>query len=418
MKEKVGFRAGLGVALVTACVLAFGSQAVANDVPAINGDRGSAIGHGDRGDVRPLPIAPLSDAERAALPSLDFTSTVRPVLESSPNDYAFFYLDAGQQPVIGFTGKATPEVMNAIKSTGQQAKIIEDVGFTDAEYTARAEKLVVELQASWPKDVLFPMMGVRPDLGIGAIGVTPIAEAGSADPTGLIQQIKVESPFSIEIDTNVLGPGTAAEFGRQAGEWLVGPAGPPYNGAGYCTAGFVSKSTSSSDLGVLTAGHCPVPDPTRYYNVRNGETITLTSSGGAAFGSAGDARFLRSPLMFDAWFMVTPTTGRDVTSKSDPALGTLVCFFGRTSNEAKCGSVLYTSTPTTLSGTAVGKQTVLTTSTGQTAMQGDSGGPAYLSHEAMGVISGFGSGWSSITRTSVAEGITGTKICLSPSTTC
>jgi len=231
----------------------------------------------------------------------------------------------------------------------------------------------------------------------------------------LIEEADTESPFSIQIDEKqVFGEGELAGYGRQAGEWLVEPAGAPYYGHGYCTAGFVAKSTSSADLGVLTAGHCPVFSPTRYYNDRTGEVVTLTSSGGAAFGSAGDARFLRSPVMFDAWFMTTPTTGRNVQAKNDPTQGAAICFFGKTSNIAKCGVVASVSTTTQLDGTWVSQQTVLNTVPNQTAEHGDSGGPAYINNVAKGLISGIGNGWTSITRTSVAQNITGTQICIDP----
>ena len=51
------------------------------------------------------------------------------------------------------------------------------------------------------------MIGARADLGVGAIGVTRIGEEGSADATRLIREIDIESPFSIQIDIDVLGPG-------------------------------------------------------------------------------------------------------------------------------------------------------------------------------------------------------------------
>lgn len=167
-----------------------------------------------------------SAVESAARPSLEFTSAVSPVLESFPNDYAFFYFDNHLRPVIGFTNKAVPAVIDSVNATGQQAQIIEDAGFTDAEYNATAEKLVVGLQATWPEDVPFPMIGARPDLGAGVIGVTRIVEVGSSqiaedassDATQSIQEIVIELPFSIQIEIDTLGPGKTAAAGRLAGE--------------------------------------------------------------------------------------------------------------------------------------------------------------------------------------------------------
>ena len=161
-----------------------------------------------------------AEIEIAAIPNQEFSSAVGPVLESFPNDYAFFYFDSEQKPVIGFTSAAVPAVLDAVNSTGQPAQIIEDTGFTDAEYNATAEQLVVNLQAMWPKDVPFPMIGARPDFGVGVIGVTRIADESSSDATRLIQESTrlieeavVGPPFSIQIDKNVLGPGKAGHGG-------------------------------------------------------------------------------------------------------------------------------------------------------------------------------------------------------------
>ncbi|WEO78367.1 hypothetical protein BJQ94_04835 [Cryobacterium sp. SO2] len=157
------------------------------------------------------------EIEIAAIPNQEFASAVGPVLESFPNDFAFFYFDSEHKPVVGFTDEAVPAVLDAVDSTGQQAQIIEHAGFTDAEYTATAEHLGADLQATWPTDVPLPMIGARPDVGVGVIGVTRIADEASPDATRvinestrLIHEAAVESPFTIQIDTKIFGPGTAA----------------------------------------------------------------------------------------------------------------------------------------------------------------------------------------------------------------
>ncbi|TFC54539.1 MULTISPECIES: hypothetical protein [unclassified Cryobacterium] len=165
------------------------------------------------------PANSLTPAEvkSAAVPNEEFSSAVGPVLESFPNDYAFFYFDSELKPVIGFTNEAVPAVLAAVKSTGQPAQILEDSGFTDAEYNATAEQLVADLQATWPTNVPFPMIGARPDFGVGVLGVTRIADEGSSDAarliqesTRLIEEADVGSPFSVQVDKNVLGPGKPA----------------------------------------------------------------------------------------------------------------------------------------------------------------------------------------------------------------
>jgi hypothetical protein len=158
-----------------------------------------------------------AEIEIAAIPSSEFATAVGPVLESHPDDYAFFYFDSDLQPVIGFTGEAVPAVMEAVNSTGQQAQIIEHTRFTQAEYRATAERVITDLQATWPQDVPFPMIDVRPDLGVGAIGAIRIADEGSPDATQviqesarLIQEADIEAPFSIQIDEDVFGPSMPA----------------------------------------------------------------------------------------------------------------------------------------------------------------------------------------------------------------
>ena len=47
-----------------------------------------------------------AEIERAAIPSMEFASAVVPVLESFPDDFAFFYFDSDVQPIIGFTKNA------------------------------------------------------------------------------------------------------------------------------------------------------------------------------------------------------------------------------------------------------------------------------------------------------------------------
>lgn len=170
--------------------------------------------------IEPAPASAFdslttAEIEIAAIPSSEFATSVGPVLESHPDDYAFFYLDRDLQPVVGFTGEAVPAVMEVVNSTGQQAQIIEDTGFTQTEYRAAAEKVILDLRAIWPQDVPFPMIDVRPDLGVGAIGAIRIADEGSSDAnrviseaTRLVQEADVESPFSIQID-EVFGPGSA-----------------------------------------------------------------------------------------------------------------------------------------------------------------------------------------------------------------
>ena len=182
----------------------------------------SAGGGSDLGDVPSLPVDPPSEIEIAAIPNEEFSLAVVPVLESFPNDYAFFYFDSEKQPVIGFTSEAVPAVMEAITSTGQQAQIIEHTGFTESEYKAAADKAIADLRRTWPQDVPFPIIGGRPDLGVGVIGAVRVtadaaqsnelsAKSSLEESSRLIEKAETGSPFSIQIDyERVFGEGHAA----------------------------------------------------------------------------------------------------------------------------------------------------------------------------------------------------------------
>jgi hypothetical protein len=214
---KVGSRV-IGIGLTVLALSGCASTSVAGVEPTAASPSG---GGSDLGDAPSLPMDPPSEIEIAAIPNEEFSSVVVPVLESFPNDYAFFYFDSEHKPVIGFTNEAVPAVVEAVTSTGQQAQIIEDTGFTQAEYQATAEKVIVDLRATWPQNLPFPIIGVRPDLGVGIIGairVTPDAARSSdesaqvlEESTRLIEEADTESPFSIQVDDErVYGDGHTA----------------------------------------------------------------------------------------------------------------------------------------------------------------------------------------------------------------
>jgi hypothetical protein len=211
MKKMADWAVGAGVTALALSGCAATSAATAEPIPASTVD-----------------VLTPAEVERAAIPSSEFALAVVPVLESFPNDYAFFYFDTDVRPVLGFMNEAVPAVLDAVESTGQSAQIIEHAGFTHAQYRATAEKVIDELHATWPEDVPFPMIDVRPDLGVGAIGAILVTPDGTSDAawsseeptlvlekaTRLIQDADTQPPFSIEIDDkHVFGEGHAASTG-------------------------------------------------------------------------------------------------------------------------------------------------------------------------------------------------------------
>jgi hypothetical protein len=195
---------------------------------ALSGCAATSAASGEPTPASTVDVLTPAEVERAAIPSAEFALAVVPVLESVANDYAFFYFDSDVRPVLGFAEEAVPAVLDAVESTGQSAQIIEHAGFTHAEYRGTAEKVIDELQATWPDNVPFPMIDVRPDLGVGAIGAILVTPDGTSDAawssdeptlvlekaTRLIEQADPEPPFSMEIDDkHVFGEGHAASTG-------------------------------------------------------------------------------------------------------------------------------------------------------------------------------------------------------------
>jgi hypothetical protein len=214
------------------CVIGFGLATLALSgcaaVPTAGVEPTAASSAGSESDLGDASSSP-EEIEISAIPNQKFAQAVGPVLDSFPNDTAFFYFDSEKQPVIGFTDKAVPAVMEAVASTGQQAQIIEDTGFTQAEYTAAADEVIADLKETWPQNVPFPIVGERPDLGVGVIGavrVTADASANAAqsneessqssleESTRLIEKAGTEPPFSIQIDDErVFGEGHTSSKG-------------------------------------------------------------------------------------------------------------------------------------------------------------------------------------------------------------
>lgn len=218
------------------CIIGFGmatlalSGCAAVPTAGFESTAASSAGSGrDLGDDSSLPVEQPTEIEIAAIPNQEFAQVVGPVLESFPNDTAFFFFDSEKRPVIGFTDRAVPAVMEAITSTGQQAQIVEDTGFTQAEYTAAADKVIADLSETWPHDVPFPMIGERPDLGVGVIGAVRVTADASAktaqsnedsaqssleESTRLIELADTKPPFSIQVDDQrVFGEGHTASNG-------------------------------------------------------------------------------------------------------------------------------------------------------------------------------------------------------------
>lgn len=244
-------------------------------------------------------------------------------------------------------------------------------------------------------------VGTSPTDAPGAIVITRRGEtAGEL----ALPEITVTKPFSViwrQADEVIQEAG----YNRAAGTWLLNAGG-----SGVCTSGFVAQSTNgSNDLGVITAGHCQ--NTLRFYNVDSGENYYLDFRN-ETYGDGGDAQFMRSSRMMDAWFHVGPSTGRPVNNVVDSFVGQAVCRYGRTTNVEKCGVIqMINMNKTTSSGVVVKHLDYMN---GGEVLPGDSGGSVYVGYEARGIIHGFAGGDSYFTRISAAQSATGTRVCRDP----
>jgi hypothetical protein len=289
--------------------------------------------------------------------------------------------------------------------------VIENVGFSSRQL----EEDVVNLT-----DQIVDITGGDTPISVAAApatGTFNVTVYDSAQPSARSSQpspfdaLETNSPLKPNVQFSKAEPSTTA-YGRHGGTWLINQAGQ-----GQCTGGFVAKSTSSSALGLLTAGHCPTP--LRYYNVQNGEVVGLTTGAGG-FGSSGDARFLQSPVMMDAWFLADHNLGKPVLEARNPVSGERVCRFGARTDSDLCGNIIAVITSYYVEGRSVGG----VASARMWNNGGDSGGPVYGGNTAMGLMSGtlFINGqpdkssnqtlW--FTKIDNAEALTGTKVCLDP----
>ena len=302
--------------------------------------------------------------------------------------------------------------MALLAAPGVPYVLVENVGFSLNEIEADLVKVTEAVNESVDAD-----FDVAAQPASGTFDVTlrgsDAMMSRSFSPSG-IEELQTETGLRVEVskapDTTI----EATSYGRHAGTWLVDD-----NFDGYCTSGFVAKSTSSSALGVLTAGHCTAN--MRYYNHQSGDVFPVTNVTGG-IGSLGDARFLRSPYMLDAWFMADTNAGRPVQEVRNPNAGEFICRYGARTADDMCANVLALSTSYVTDGLVVGQQSSVRT----WVQHGDSGGPVYggAGYTALGLISAgafvngapvTGDGrLTYFTKIKSAEGQTGTQVCRDP----
>ncbi|MBG6060189.1 hypothetical protein RCH16_003668 [Cryobacterium sp. MP_M5] len=380
---------------------------------------------------RPVPVAssgsntpletPPAGADSAAeeakweilRPAAD---AIAAVTVAYPNDFAYSTF-TNDGFVAAFAADAPEEAVAILDGPGVPFELIENVGYSSAQLEEDVLGLTDQVVELTNGEVPFGISAV-PESGafdVTLYGTDQLASRmRSSDPLDELEsssdELESSSGLKINVTTVESVPATTGH-GRHGGTWLT------LSGLPQCTGGFVAKSTSSSDLGLITAGHCT--GDLSYWNQANGDTFGLTRGTGT-LGSTGDARFFRSPVMMDAWFLADTNVGRAVLDARNPVGGERVCRYGAKTQVALCGNIIAVTTAYYVNGQSIGG----VASARLWNAKGDSGGPVYGGNTAMGVMSGtlFNGDvpdtsanrmlW--FTKIDNAEAITGTKVCLDP----
>lgn len=337
-----------------------------------------------------------------------------------PGEFAYGFFDDDSAMHVGFKGAAPAEAVALLEGTGLPYVVIESVGFNAADYQVAAEDLADQLR-TYVTDDRQVSVSQNSAIAPGALKVSfqsedpalttdpGIAEpAANARSSESVQPVDVDTPFTVVFDDSHTSPAEFAGYGRSAGMWLLDSTG-----TGVCTVGFVVKSTSDSSLGVLSAAHCP-RNP-RYYNPATGDVVQLEQRP-QVIDDRGEVQWHRSPVMMDAWFHTSATSGQPVKAVRNPYANEYVKSYGRQTNVERTGQVYEVNTIVDKKDfgyfTRVGNQVQVLVP----MVKGDSGAPLYGGNTAMGILSStsLNGVLANYTRITSAQSALGVKVCIDP----
>ena len=161
--------------------------------------------------------------------------------------------------------------------------------------------------------------------------------------------------------------------------------GSPFN----CTSGFAVRDNTGP--AIVTAGHCRdyvvrLTDSSGAGNEGN-QVITLANALNDGYVNGGrDRQFhrLTGGAVADPAIRISPNgTRRAITGVRTPLATDVVCQFGQNTNSQQCGQVLQLGMTSTFEGVSL---TGMIRTAARTAA-GDSGGPAYMGADAVGLVS-------------------------------
>lgn len=159
------------------------------------------------------------------------------------------------------------------------------------------------------------------------------------------------------------------------------------NGGGSCTAGFSAQKKSSTDLYIITAGHCPDYKGREYS--QGGSSYTSSNKFGEAdminYGGPVDAAAIKVDSSNISYWLYGSGTSRYTSLKTtkklgDETVGDFACISGGQANAISCGEVLSTNYSSGSLYNMVEADFY--------AIQGDSGSPIFSGTELLGILSG------------------------------
>ncbi|MDO4144197.1 S1 family peptidase [Clavibacter michiganensis] len=304
------------------------------------------------------------------------------IRETYPDDFADAFLSTAAFDVW-FRATAPAGAVQLLNSLDVGYAVHEQAGFTELE-RAVAVELIHDRAGEYLGDGVAYSTG--PVAGTAGIEVefdapttfTSRSSIATKSDVGLLDYLSARTAdtpadgFNISADDDVPSGLEQQGYGHAGGSAISSDSGV------ICTSGFVAKSTTSADLGVLTAGHCP-------------NRMRENGTGGSYYfvfraehqGANGDIQWLASPKMMDSWFHVKKGVGAPVLAVAGATAGTSICHYGVFSLDS-CGYVKQAGMSVTLdNGSVLGN---LTKAEGANllASEGDSGGPWYGGNTAYG----------------------------------
>lgn len=281
---------------------------------------------------------------------------------------------------IAFAGAVPAEAKKRVGSLPVKVQLIGGKGFSEAELN---RILGQNMGVTGRKDVRSAVGSYDTDTGEISIKVEPEGRLSSASERAAMRdKLRPSQPknkkIKVNLDVSDKSVGRTEAYMRGGGRLRT------TSGAAHCTAAFTVRN-SSGVRGISTAQHCAIGR--RYLRYSNHGTSSYTTIGrkGTRSGDYGDVSwFGRGSYLPIARFYYTGGSTRPVSGSTIQYRGQTVCNYGLTTGR-KCLTVHKRGVSYSYGGYSYRN---LTAASRHVTAGGDSGGPWYYGHSAVGVHSG------------------------------